>query len=274
MIIIALMAVLIYWYYQKNIDVNDSYMIPYNAINKEEKTFSIKSVKIRGDLFIKHRYTSGISKGNITDKEWISKIKSIFKEIDIPADFKKEIIKKSEKSLSITVGSSKNGNSVKYKFNAWNDFDKNANDIGFKIEWDPDNPKSITKRDYKCETDITGEIINKQVIKYSTYDLNIYNILTELITEIINSPLRDEISSPVIIYAKGDVDAVSFRFDDYNAKVQQISKYILLISEYLKRGKDIKEWLKDDGDSMLSALTFGFDFDKKFYITIHYYSFK
>ena len=56
---------------------------------------------------------------------------------------------------------------------------------GIKYEWNSDdkNPQILVK-DYSCETDISADKINKQIIKYSTYDINLYNTILALISDI------------------------------------------------------------------------------------------
>ena len=88
-IIITLATVLLYWYYQLNIDTNEAYMIPYHVLNKNKKCYSLKSIKIKKNAFSKFRYTIGINKLDFKDDEWEKKVSSICKEIDFPKHMKK-----------------------------------------------------------------------------------------------------------------------------------------------------------------------------------------
>ena len=92
---------------------------------------------------------------------------------------------------------------ILYKMHIWNDFDKDTSDSGTRYDWNTNNNET-SKRRYSCETEISGETINKQIIKYSTYDIQLYNAITNLISDILGSPLREELSSPVIFYSKDD----------------------------------------------------------------------
>ena len=274
-IIITLAVVLIYWYYQINIDTNESYMIPYNVLNKNKKCFSLKSIKIKKMSFSKFRYTIGINKSDFKDKddEWGKKINSICKEIDVPKHLKKDIIKSSKNAKNISVGSRIDNETISYKIQIWNDFDKDTLNSGIRYEWNTNNNES-SKRTYSCETELSGEIINKQIIKYSTYDIQLYNAITSLMSDILDSPLREELSTPVILYSKDDkgTDAITIRLDDYNVKIKQVESHIITISDYLNQKKEVAKWIKEESDMMLAGITFGFDSDKKFYFGIHNYA--
>ena len=76
------------------------------------------------------------------------------------------------------------------------------------------------------------------------------------------------------MYSKGDsgLESITFRLDDYNAKIKQIQDHILKISEYLNQKKNIEKWIKEENDMMLAGISFGFDIDKKFYFKVHNYA--
>ena len=42
LIILIIITVLTYWYYQTTIDTNENYMIPYHVLNKKSKCFSLR----------------------------------------------------------------------------------------------------------------------------------------------------------------------------------------------------------------------------------------
>ena len=54
-IIVTLIIIIVYWYHQYSTDLNESYKIPYEILNKNEKTFSLKSIKIKKNLFSNYR---------------------------------------------------------------------------------------------------------------------------------------------------------------------------------------------------------------------------
>lgn len=272
-IIITLATILLYWYYQLNIDTNEAYMIPYNVLNKNKKCYSLKSIKIKKNVFSKFRYTIGINKSDFKDDEWEKKVSSICKEIDFPKHMRKEIIENSKKSKSISVGARMDNENISYKMHIWHDFDKDTSDSGTRYDWNISNNETSNRR-YSCETELSGEIINKQIIKYSTYDIQLYNAISSLISDILDSPLREELSSPVILYSKDDngIDAITIRVDDYNAKIKQVESHIIQISDYLNQKKEVEKWIKNESDMMLAGITFGFDKDKKFYFGIHNYA--
>ena len=78
-IIITLVLILFYWYYQLNTDTNESYTVPYNCLNKTNNSFSLKSIKIKNGLFSKYRYTIGLNKKDYSDDEWKKKFNQFVK---------------------------------------------------------------------------------------------------------------------------------------------------------------------------------------------------
>lgn len=275
LLIIVILTVLSYWYYQTTIDTNENYMVPYNILNKKSKCFSLKSIKLKKNFLSKFRYTIGINKNDFEDDEWDKKIKSIIKELDISKSFKKEILEKVKDAKSISIGSKIDNQIIYYKLHIWYDLDKEISKSGIKYEWNSDdkNPQILVK-DYSCETDISADKINKQIIKYSTYDINLYNTILALISDIFASPLREEVSNPVILYSTNNdgINSINIRLDDYNVKIKQIEEHLLKIGKYLDKKKDLEKWIKEENDMMLASISFGFDYDKKFYFSIHNYT--
>ena len=180
---------------------------------------------------------------------------------------------KVKNAKSLSIGSKIENQIIFYKMHIWYDLDKDISNSGIKYEWNSDDKNSeILVKNFSCETDISADKINKQIIKYSTYDINLYNMILALVSDIISTQRRS--IKPVILYSKSEdkCDSINIRLDDYNVKIKQIEEHLLKIGKYLDKKKDLEKWIKEENDMMLASISFGFDYDKKFYFSIHNYT--
>ena len=141
------------------------------------------------------------------------KIKNSLSGIGAPKLIKGKLKEELKECKYFSIGAKRDIDKIFYKVHYWKDLDnnnskntvKNKEDIiedlnndseidGVRYEWNPDDLSSVSVRKYFCDKNVNGESINKHIIKYSTYDMSLYNSITNMVSDLLSSPLREEVS--------------------------------------------------------------------------------